>query len=247
MYVMPFCMGPHRLAHRPDRRRDHRLALCRRQHAHHDAHGQGRCSMRWATTATSCRACTPSARRCSPARRTSPGRATRSTSTSSISPRSGDLVLRLGLRRQRAARQEVLRAAHRLGHGAAIEGWLAEHMLILGVDSPEGREDLCRGGLPQRLRQDQPRHAGAADALPGLEGRRPSATTSPGSSRARTAASTPSTRRPASSAWRRAPATRPTRTRWTRIKANTIFTNVALTDDGDVWWEGHDEEAAARS
>ena len=31
----------------------------------------------------------------------------------------GDLVLRLGLRRQRAARQEVPRAAHRLGHGRA--------------------------------------------------------------------------------------------------------------------------------
>ena len=30
------------------------------------------------------------------------------------SPRTGDLVLRLGLRRQRAARQEVLRAADRL-------------------------------------------------------------------------------------------------------------------------------------
>jgi hypothetical protein len=29
--------------------------------------------------------------------------------------------LRLGLRRQRAARQEVLRAAHRVGHGDAIE------------------------------------------------------------------------------------------------------------------------------
>ena len=33
--------GPARLAHLPARRRDHRLAVRRRQHAHHDPHGPG--------------------------------------------------------------------------------------------------------------------------------------------------------------------------------------------------------------
>ena len=113
----PVLDGTARLAHLRARRADHRLAVRGLQHADHDPDGPGRA--RRARRGRLFRALPALGRRAARAR--PGGRALAVQRDQQIhrafpgNPR--DLELRVRIRRQRAARQEVLRAADRLGHG----------------------------------------------------------------------------------------------------------------------------------